>query len=219
MSAPNLVAPEPRQTLDPEAVARIERWAARQRSELTRLTLTLRSAEAQAAKAEAGLASLGEGAPDEVLAVVDARLARATADAEASVDAARRDAELVLAASAQHAATILRDAGLDPSPTLTRLGAEAAPDTSPPKLTPPARASELWRQAQRSPEVAAASAPPTPIPLGGRDETDPLPAAATAPSPERDDEAEAARVYELFWNDSSSERTARVRRRSERGDG
>ncbi len=146
-----LVAPEPRLTLDGDAVAAIERWAALQRTDLARLALALRSAEAAAARCEAEVAERSDGPPDEVLRVVDARLTKARQEAEDGVEAARRDAALVLSASRQHATTILTEAGIDPTTVLDAHDDEITP---PPSRRLPVTAAQLWQQAEAAAPTA-----------------------------------------------------------------
>ena len=221
-----LVAPEPMPSLSPDAVADLERWAQAQKAELTRLTLALRMAESVAAKAEteAGPDRTGaDGAPHDVLRVVNVRLARAVNEADEGIEKAQRDATLVLSAAVQHATGIMGEGGKDHGALLQ--AAERAVEPVPGVRRPPT-ASELWARAA----AQVASAPPTrPTGLPRRVRAvsgtgdGAAVAGATVAGASADvggseaTSADAARVYDLFWGGVPADGSARerLRRRSE----
>jgi len=209
-------------SLSPDAVADLERWAQAQKAELTRLTLALRMAESVAAKAEteAGPDRTGaDGAPHEVLRVVNVRLARAVNEADEGIEKAQRDATLVLSAAVQHATTILGDSGADHGPLLEAAERAVAPV---PGVRRPPTASELWARASAQ-VVSEPPARPTGPPRRVRAVTSAAedgPVGSDIDSAAGGSEAssaDAAQVYDLFWGGVPADRSVRerLRRRSE----
>lgn len=230
-----LNAPSPRSTSRDSDAARIERWAATRRADLTRLTLALRKAEAAASRAEESVAGddgLGGGAPVDVLSVIDARLAKAFREAEDGIEAARRDATVVLTAVAQSASAMLKEAGLESAEVLRSTW--HLPETMLP-LRAPRRADELWHDVMAAvTDVSpAAERPSGPVewarregpsdlqePRGGIGDVAAVGGATVEVDDEGvDDSGDAAQVYDLFWGRVPSERPVRerLRRSTERG--
>ena len=135
------------------------------------------------------------------------------------MEAARRDATLVLSASRQHATTILTEAGIDPTTVLDAHQDESSPA---PARRLPVTAAQLWQQADLPAltrdttmhPAGTGSVGASPDPLLGRD---PAPGSTGELNGEAGD---AAQVYELFWGGTSGERPVRerLRRRGERGE-
>jgi hypothetical protein len=140
---PDLSLPQAVTTVSPDDVARLERLAAIQRAELARLSLALRTAMAKAGAAEAEAKKDVVGGPEPLLEVVDATIRTAADDGAQKVDAATKEAGLVLAVANRLARELLRSAGIDPADVPT---VEPRTDGLRPGLRRPASGEQLWRQ-------------------------------------------------------------------------
>ncbi len=178
MTSPALTPPAPTWAIGDEDVATVERWAARRRAELSRLSLAVRSARMKAEQAERA-AILDGAAPDEVLSVVEAVLDEAVRDGDRALDEARRAAAALVAAEHERASQDLRDLGLDPVTSLGPAGWEPDPTS---EVARPASADDLWQALEVEPRVPVLKAPDArtrllePDDVDARAEDDPVPA-------------------------------------------
>ena len=137
----DLIPPSPFSAIGAEDVARVERWAARQRAELSQLALALRSAQRRAERAERETPPAVE-VPAELLAALDAMLETAARQADLGIQAARRDATATVAAGREQAVGLLQAVELDP---VDVLGPSDWTSTAIPEVARPATATSLWQ--------------------------------------------------------------------------
>lgn len=179
VTSPALTPPAPTWAIGDEDVATVERWAARRRAELSRLSLAVRSARMKAEQAERA-AILDAAAPDEVLSVVEAVLDEAVRDGDQSLAEARRAAAALVAAEYERASSDLRDLGLDPVASLGPAGWGPDPTW---EVAGPASADDLWQALEVEPRVPVLRAPDAPPRLLETDDVGARAEAGAVPAP------------------------------------
>lgn len=137
---------------DDAGAAEIDRIFARRRAELARLGLSARSAVRRCEAAERQLAERAteDGAPTDLLTVIDTMIERAVRERDDVIAAARRAADETVGRAVADSVEDLRRAGVDTS----RLPAARRPASSTVRLTSAPSAGELWSRVG-APHVAA----------------------------------------------------------------
>jgi hypothetical protein len=225
-ATPTLLAVIPGELAEPQTVdatdafgaSTIDAVVASRRAELDRWVAILEVAHDRCALAELALAEGGCGdAPDDMLAVVDAMLARAMDTANHSIELARAEAAATVSEALRDAIAQLRSIGQDPAAVLRSTAAPSGVDRD---LDLPPTASDLWRECPRAAAVEShgqdarrvhpSGAVATSVAVASRhahrsgSPTVLSPPAAPVPEEEATSSSEAAsvgEVYEMFWQE------------------
>ena len=204
MTSTALTPPSPIPAIGADDVARVDLWAARQRAELSRLALAVRSAQVRAERAERAV-PLVEAPPEELFAALDSMLDAAVRAADLAIEAAREDAALDAAAEIPELARPVSVAELwqdllvvDPTPELAEVIplvedvelAEVISLSDDPEVVPTVVGTAQWAHPSRHVVPAMLGPPPPSAP-------DPSEVPVSiGPMPRTSDDGE---LFDVFW--------------------